>query len=233
MLFTNLISTVMIVIGIFINNSLNSNFNMQLESFGTGISNQVSLFTNAPTELQAGFCENHVETLTAVYGNLMLFYFFVIFFTFGMISSVIQKIAILRVKDNVTPNISLMSLELSIALVGVLFILCFNASEVNTVSSDVCSQHMTLTATQISEVDKVYSLANTQTGELNFRYIMSMLIIQLCAISIIMLQRTQYLGELIMMLDQMKNELVRFFITFGLIIALFLLLGRMLGEELK
>ena len=48
-----------------------------------------------------------------------------------------------------------------------------------------------------------------------------------------MLQRTQYLGELIMMLDQMMNELVRFFATFGLVIGLFLLLGRMLSSELK
>ena len=48
-----------------------------------------------------------------------------------------------------------------------------------------------------------------------------------------MLQRTQYLGELIMMLDQMTNELVRFFATFGLIIILFLLVGRMLSSELK
>ena len=48
-----------------------------------------------------------------------------------------------------------------------------------------------------------------------------------------MLQRTQYLGELIMMLSQMMNELLRFFATFGLIIGLFLLLGRMLSSELK
>jgi hypothetical protein len=48
-----------------------------------------------------------------------------------------------------------------------------------------------------------------------------------------MLQRTQYLGELIMMLDQMTNELVRFFATFGLVIILFLLIGRMLSSELK
>ena len=36
-----------------------------------------------------------------------------------------------------------------------------------------------------------------------------------------------------MMLNQMMIELVRFFGTFGLIIGLFLLLGRMLSTELK
>lgn len=70
-------------------------------------------------------------------------------------------------------------------------------------------------------------------GELNFKLIASTIIIQSSMISVIMLQRTQYLGELIMMLDQMKNELIRFFATFGLIIVSFLLVGRMLGSELK
>ena len=36
-----------------------------------------------------------------------------------------------------------------------------------------------------------------------------------------------------MMLEQMMNEFFRFFSTFGLIIGLFLLIGRMLGSELK
>lgn len=36
-----------------------------------------------------------------------------------------------------------------------------------------------------------------------------------------------------MMLDQMKNELSRFFLTFGLVILVFLLLGRMLSTEFK
>jgi len=83
------------------------------------------------------------------------------------------------------------------------------------------------------QIDKVYSLLNPGPNDMNFKLIMSVIIIQLCAISIVMLQRTQYLGELIMMLDQMKNELVRFFATFGLLIFLFLLLGRMLSSELK
>ena len=48
-----------------------------------------------------------------------------------------------------------------------------------------------------------------------------------------MLQRTQYLGQLIMMLQQMMSEFFRFFMTFGLIIGLFMLIGRMLGSELK
>ena len=71
------------------------------------------------------------------------------------------------------------------------------------------------------------------SGLLNFKYIMSCIIIQLSVISIFMLQRTKELGGVILMLTQMVDELVRFFTTFGLIIILFLMVGRFLSEELQ
>jgi len=82
-------------------------------------------------------------------------------------------------------------------------------------------------------VNKVYSIQNPLDGELNANYIISAIITQSSIISIIMLQRTQYLGQLIMMLQQMMTEFSKFFLTFGLIIAMFLIIGRMLGSELK
>lgn len=48
-----------------------------------------------------------------------------------------------------------------------------------------------------------------------------------------MLQRTAYLGELIMMLTMMQAELAKFFSTFGLIILIFVFIGRFLSTELK
>ena len=76
----------------------------------------------------------------------------------------------------------------------------------------------------------LFTLVSDSTGHMNFKYIISVIVIQLTMISIIMLQRTQYLGELIMMLNQMISELGRFFSTFGLLIGLFLLIGRMLND---
>jgi hypothetical protein len=40
-----------------------------------------------------------------------------------------------------------------------------------------------------------------------------------------MLQRTEDLGEVILMFGEMIGELSRFFLTFGLIVGLFLLVG--------
>jgi len=51
--------------------------------------------------------------------------------------------------------------------------------------------------------------------------------------SIVMLQRTQKLGELIMMVQQMINELQKFILTFGILILLFILLGYMLNLEIR
>jgi len=70
-------------------------------------------------------------------------------------------------------------------------------------------------------------------GQWDFKYIVSLLVIQVTAILIIMLKRTLYLGELIQMLTEMVGELVRFFTTFGVIILLFLLIGRFLSEQLQ
>lgn len=48
-----------------------------------------------------------------------------------------------------------------------------------------------------------------------------------------MLQRTAYLGELIIMLTQMQAELLKFFSTFGILIIMFVFIGRFLSSEIK
>lgn len=68
---------------------------------------------------------------------------------------------------------------------------------------------------------------------LSFNFLISCIIIQSSVYCIIMLQRTQYLGELIIMLYQMINEFIRFISTFGLIIIMFWLMGRILGAVFK
>jgi hypothetical protein len=45
-----------------------------------------------------------------------------------------------------------------------------------------------------------------------------------------MLQRTEYLGEVILMFEEMMGELIRFFLTFGLMVGLFLLVGVFMKE---
>lgn len=48
-----------------------------------------------------------------------------------------------------------------------------------------------------------------------------------------MLQRTDALGDLIMMVNQMISEMQKFLVTFGMLIGGFIIVGRQLNEELK
>lgn len=44
------------------------------------------------------------------------------------------------------------------------------------------------------------------------------------------LERTKMIGEFIFMLKQIIHEMLRFFVTFGLAILLYLVSGRLMGE---
>lgn len=71
----------------------------------------------------------------------------------------------------------------------------------------------------------------TTTG-LGFSTLLVLVITQAAIMTIIMLQRTQLMGEILIMLNAMLSELFRYFTTFILVIFAFLVAGRLLGDEL-
>jgi hypothetical protein len=150
-----------------------------------------------------------------------------------MITSTIQKLVHFVYKDNVTLNVTHMILELSICITSVLFIYMYSNNNVNSLITDVCAPYVKLDNESIKNVDHMYTMANPRDGELDLKLILSIIVIQSCAISIMMLQRTAYLGELIIMLTQMQAELLKFFATFGIIIVMFVFIGRFLSSEIK
>jgi len=153
--------------------------------------------------------------------------------TIGCVASLIQKFLIYRNKNNVALNINQISLELTCVVTGILIIQLYQNTKFNTLLTDTCSKVMEISEADTQIIDKVYTMRNPREGEANFKILMSVVIVQSSLMSIMMLQRTQYLGELIMMLSQMMSELTKFFATFGLIIGLFLLIGRLMSTEIK
>lgn len=69
-------------------------------------------------------------------------------------------------------------------------------------------------------------------GGISFSTLVILVVAQAAIMSLMMLQRTQLIGELITMLNAMVSELMRFFTTFVLVIFAFLVAGRLLGDEL-
>jgi hypothetical protein len=109
----------------------------------------------------------------------------------------------------------------------------FNNNNDNLLITDVCAPYVELTDDVMKTVNHMYTIANPRDGELDFKLILSIIVVQSCAISIMMLQRTAYLGELIIMLTQMQAELLKFFSTFGILIVMFVFIGRFLSSEIK
>lgn len=92
---------------------------------------------------------------------------------------------------------------------------------------------MSLTDIEKDNVDYVFAILSKTKSEFNFQLLISAIVIQFSLMSIIMLQRTQKLGELIVMVFQMFSEFRKFMLTFGLAIGCFIIVGRQLNGEIK
>mmetsp|Transcript_30418 Transcript_30418/g.46594 ORF Transcript_30418/g.46594 Transcript_30418/m.46594 type:complete len:246 (-) Transcript_30418:419-1156(-) len=126
-----------------------------------------------------------------------------------------------------------MVLELSIGLVGILFMVMYSTTDFNTMITDECSKIMDISGADTDTIDKIFTMRYPLEGQISFKLVISCIVVQCTMISVLMLQRTRFLGELIMMLQEMLSEMIKFFLTFGLIIAVFLMIGRLLLYELK
>ena len=235
MVFMVLINGTIIGLAVFINNILNSSFGYVKESFGASFGKRSHLILNAEEKVLKPFCEGEIDHVVQEYKAVKLFYIVMIITCIGMLSSIIQKLVQLKYKDNVSLNFSQISLEFSLFVTSILFIVMFNNHNYNTLISDMCGPFLEMDAQTIDDVDHMYTMRNPRAseGELDFKLIISVIIIQAVVFSIMMLQKTDYLGELIMMLIQMNAELLKFFATFGMIILLFILIGRFLSAEIK
>lgn len=70
-------------------------------------------------------------------------------------------------------------------------------------------------------------------SEVSFNFVISAFIILSTILSVIMLQRTKLMGELIMMGSQMLVEFVKFFATFGLFLLITLFVGVVLKDKFR
>lgn len=98
--------------------------------------------------------------------------------------------------------------------------------------SNECDEHIPgmYDATQLSQIDFVFAIL-TQSGGTMFTLsqVVSLMIMLYSVLTIIMLQRTQDLGNLITMFLTMINELKKFLVTFGLVIIAIVIVGRQLN----
>ena len=150
----------------------------------------------------------------------------------GYVTSIIQKFTVIKLNDNAELQISELFIQLAISMCSIAFLIVQFEHHVNPLLTDVCEGVVEFSDVEKDKIGYVYSLL-AQTSSLNFQLIVSILVILYAVVMIMMLQRTQKLGELIMMVSQMVSELRKWLLTFGLMLVLFILLGRQLNEILK
>ena len=92
---------------------------------------------------------------------------------------------------------------------------------------------MEMTPYEINAVDRVYTYMHDTEGMINYKANFTCIVIQNTLILLFMLEKTQGIGELILMITHMINEFKKFIMTFGFLVCLFVIILMNLGKELK
>lgn len=93
--------------------------------------------------------------------------------------------------------------ETAIVITSILNYLHSAEAPADTLLSDKCSSVIEIPEAQARGMNYVYMILGDSSDKMNFKLIVSSLVVQYTLIIIIMLQRTQKLGELIMMVGHM------------------------------
>lgn len=104
MVFTTIISFVLIFMAIMINQNLNHSFEVIREFFGENFGQKTAMFINSVDSVKEPFCAVEIPSMEALYVALEYFFLLMIVNTVGMFTSSMQKIIVYRTKDNVTLN---------------------------------------------------------------------------------------------------------------------------------
>jgi len=118
------------------------------EEFGDNFINQLHIFINAEETAKASYCSKSVEIFKEMYEFLSILYGLVFFSCIGYFTAVIQKITVVRLKDNVQPAYGHILLECAIVVASGIYIVMNASNPSNTLISDTCKQHINLSTVE-------------------------------------------------------------------------------------
>ena len=120
--------------------------------------------------------------------------------TIGVFTFIIQRLLTYRFKDNVQLSPLSLSFQLVALVTGIMVIVIAGNSNKNTLISDKCGEYIELSQDDKESIDKIFTLRNPYEDAVDFKLVLSVIVIH-CAMSVVqMLQRTRYLGDLILAL---------------------------------
>ena len=151
----------------------------------------------------------------------------------GLLTSALQEVvsAYLRKKN----DLSLYNVFLKICLfaTGIIHLDIQNNFHIVTDLSDKCKQVIDMTDSQIAQMDHGFTLMKDHKELINYKHNASLVVLLYTIVFLQMLEKTEGLGNLILMTKFVAFELARFFLTFGSFIGLFLILYWTLQDDIR
>lgn len=151
----------------------------------------------------------------------------------GLLTSALQEVvsAYLRKKN----DLSLYSIFLKVCLfaTGIIHLDIQNNFHIESQLSDKCKHIIDMNDSQIMEMDHSFTLMKDHALLISYKHNASLVVILYTIVFLQMLEKTEGLGNLILMTKFVAIELARFFLTFGSFISLFLILYWTLQEDIR
>ena len=212
---------------------LNDNFSVsfgldQMYLGGRDIFGNYEIVDQLSAEKKAEYCRLTLLTAAEHSAAIDQLVLLVAVYSVGMLTSFVQKIIVVRVRNNATMNIGVLFIQLAGGILGVLLWIASTYAVVNNSYSTMCQRYQSMTEDEIYQLDRVKCIINSTKleGTLPFKYLLSLIIVQICLNSINILQRTNMLGESIIMLFNVLFQLAQFFVIILMVIGIYLAIGR-------
>jgi len=226
MLFSVIISATIVIICFLIDINISDVTNIFDEHFQVKIFTDKLYFNNATPETLQAFCPEVINSLTTLETKLDDFIIFSMLSGIGYFTAVLQDLSIIKLLNNVQLNLTSITVQFSIFIVSLLFLICSIDSVGNPVLTDGCTGYVNITGEQKAKIDKMFSMLVGTNESLEFNFLISATVFLYSLIMVYKLKGLQQLGELIIMVGFMISELRQFLVTFGLILVLFIIVGR-------
>jgi len=150
----------------------------------------------------------------------------------GMVTSLIQKFLMYRLKENCHVKMDEVVLEAAIVFVSFFLILRLESEQQNNVLFDTCSSLIELNSEDEYLYKRHMSLIFEESGIQSYACMCGFLAFFLTAYAIILLRRTLQFQYILVMIQRMIVELGFFFSSFGALIFVFFIVLRLANADL-
>ena len=167
MLFSVLVSVLVVALSFYLDSMLSLVVADMDATFGASIVGKLPIIENASAGQRSDFCQAVVPHLTDFGKIVSALNPIIIFGGVGYLTAVIQKIAVVRLKDNVKLSMVHILLEVGIVICTGLFVVIDTSNPSNELLTDHCSEFVAIDAEQAATIDYAFDIIS-QTSGVNF-----------------------------------------------------------------